>query len=673
MPGSISNGSERMRYSLPGTRRLNVMRQYVRLLIGLIVVCVGCDFIVEQVPVFATSIMHMSKNVYAHYYLVQIVQRQPMFFWPVAGILLASGFLILLVVDRLLRQTKLPADIPFTGPNVSMQTVVMPVIQSQADRSRGLPERSEGVPGATDFFGRSIEQQQVRARLTRGLAAIVGIAGIGKSALAGEVLSTLAEERQYADGVIVMRADGLSGGTHGALFLLRAILAAFGAFPEETDAESLADLTYTQLAGKSALVLLDNVEAGLDLAALLYPLRLAGIAVLMTTRHTLPSDVVPGGAVIELHALPGDEARRFFAQYAGLPAEIHAVDRIVKALGSNTLALQLMAAYAANSQIDIFTLAGQIEDNPQLLSIAADPGQGLAAIFAHCIEALPRELQLFFSALAVFPAPDFGWRAAIAAGAALSLNAETSNDALTNFSQRALVRVTCDATMSASGDRERIRMHPLLKGYLSERFADLSIDQQHHIAHVVAIWQGEYAETVPDADLIPDLANIERAIDWAHTEGEDQIVARITTRMSDFWQGRNATTEPKRYLPWAIEAAQRLVDTTGLVVDHYRLSKLAQAYGDLLHRLGDPVQAAQHYEQSFAIDQELANTFNQGVDLNELGDLLRQQGDLVGAQRKYEQYLAIMQPFHDTRITGKVLSKLGDVLAQQGDLIRARQ
>ena len=232
-----------------------------------------------------------------------------------------------------------------------------------------------------------------------------------------------------------------------------------------------------------ALVLLDNVEEGLPLAALIATLGALDVTVLVTARHR-PS--VPGLTLRPLDVLDPDAARTLFAErytQAGGAWEAardgDAAARIAALLGRLPLAIELAAADAALDGAGVAALADHLAARNRLdpLTDPTDPQRGVRFAFGQSYAKLTPPIQAAFAVLGL-PA-GYDWpRGLIESLLEVPLegveDAPAPDAALVALAARSLV--TLAAEDGAEGATEpRVRLHPLLRDYAGERIAALAV------------------------------------------------------------------------------------------------------------------------------------------------------------------------------------------------------
>jgi tetratricopeptide (TPR) repeat protein len=380
-----------------------------------------------------------------------------------------------------------------------------------------------------------------------------------------------------------------------------------------------------------------------------------------------------------LEVMSPEEALRLFAQSYGRPdtldltrTERAAAEKIVKALGYHTLAIKLEGANAAELALDLGVIAGELEARPDR-GLDLEDGETPAAVqraFARSVEALPDDARRLFSSLAAFATAEFGRDAALALAAGLQPPA-TEND-LNLLVRRALLEASLNQQMPEASDRQRLRLHPLLRAYAGRGFATLPAAGRDAAASALAVYYAGYTNEVADVALVPDEENITGALEWAHARDEQSLVMRLCDGMRQYWRDRSKNRERRAYLPWGIAAAEAIVTATSPNGERLLLARLYSAYGEVQLLSGRTAEATSLMERSLGIRRDAGDQRGEGIVLSLLGDILRQRGDLAGAQANYERVLAIMREVGDTRGEGVALSLLGDILRQRGDLAGAQ-
>ena len=215
------------------------------------------------------------------------------------------------------------------------------------------------LPSAlTPFVGRVVERAALSAALGgHRLVTAVGPGGVGKTRLALGVAADLGD--RFADGVWYVDLVPVTD----ALMIAAAIADALGL--GEHRGSSAADSVLGWLAGREALLVLDNCEHLLDGVAVLLERLLAAaprLAVLATSRARLlvPFEQVfpvPGLSVQADDGGPGDAVALFLGRAAAGGSPVRAEDNeriaaLCRALDGMALAIELAAARYASLGLD---------------------------------------------------------------------------------------------------------------------------------------------------------------------------------------------------------------------------------------------------------------------------------------------------------------------------------
>ncbi|HEY8322933.1 MAG TPA: NB-ARC domain-containing protein, partial [Ktedonobacterales bacterium] len=414
------------------------------------------------------------------------------------------------------------------------------------------------------------------------IAATNGLAGIGKSALAGALARMLHATDRYPDGIAVVACNDLTD----PVTVLRRALARFDLEekePPEQTVEQLSGLAQ-RVFGKlpRALIILDNVEPALDIAQVTKPLRVAGAALLLTSRQRLPSAAVSADDSRELELLSPQEAVAVFLEnrqrenepVEATPSEADraAIAQIVEALGCHTLAVKLAAPRSRGR--DLARLAAEYTADPRLglklrdANVDPKPGDKVEAVdvvMSSSVASAPAPARQLFAALGAFASNDIGRDALLAVGGALGdPDTAASLDALLDLR---LADAYLSADLPAGADRERLRLHPLVRAFARDLLdgertvADdppWPAERRTEALRAMTAWYANYTNATPDEARLLDEANIGGALAWAESDGDDRLLARLVNGMVSFWEVRSRTEARQAYLPLAVAAAQRV-------------------------------------------------------------------------------------------------------------------
>jgi hypothetical protein len=192
--------------------------------------------------------------------------------------------------------------------------------------------------------------------------------------------------------------------------------------------------------------------------------------------------------------------------------------------------------------------------------------QAVRATFANSYQALPEDARRLFATLAAVATAECGRQAVAALAAALDiLSGRATIDALV---RRALADAAVNESMPQESDRERLRLHALLRAFAAEAFAPWPAEQQAQAYAALAAHYTDYANPTEDLALAPDEANITGALEWLHANAADDpdpdlVTARNCSGMANCWRETGRTQAGLTYLPWGTAAAERVAERTG--------------------------------------------------------------------------------------------------------------
>ena len=561
------------------------------------------------------------------------------------------------------------------GGSIVAVPQVVPELSSVGAAVKELePPFDDGqLPPPEYFVGRLEDLEwvmlQMRAGRTTAITALNGLGGIGKTALAAVAVQKLREERAFPNGIAVIFCIGLVD----AVDILRRVLARFDPQrrqPETSDPTALYEVAYRLLKGKKALIVLDNVEPGLDIGKVVAPLKGAGATLLLTSRQVLSRAVVPVEASRLLELLPSEDALELFARSLGYRGseelslgERRAAQRIIKVLDRHTLAVRLAAAYAADLRLDLDVLARNLEQDPLQVPEGEIP-RAVMLVFSQSTEALSPDALRLFAALAAFETPVFGRNAALALAEKLGLSQpRLSVDLLV---LRALVGAYVDEGMPAESDRERLRLHPLLRAFAAEHLKQWTGGERDAAYHAIALYYVTYFNKTTDKGLSVDEANIIGALEWAHRHEQHELVVTLCSGMQSFWLYRLRMSACQVFLPWGVAAASTIAAQTGNREDRLRAADLSLTYGQMLRYTGRVDEAEEVLERNLVIRREVEDRRGEEEVLSALGQLYRRSGRTALAEQYFLQALAILRDVPNKRSEGLVRLRMARIARRQG-------
>jgi tetratricopeptide (TPR) repeat protein/transcriptional regulator with XRE-family HTH domain len=568
---------------------------------------------------------------------------------------------------------------------------------SKRESLRKIPFDGVLLLEPSNFVGRNDDLawvlEQLRPGGTMRIAALRGLGGIGKTSLASVAIRRLHDEHCFPDGIAVVVCQDLKD----AADVLHRILSRFDPQHRESETSDFTDLseiTHRLLHGKKALIVLDSLQPELAIEQVIAPLRAAGVALLLTSRHVLSPTAIPIEATRKLDLLLKEDALELFARSLGkkevadLDArERTAAERIVRALDRHTLAVKLAGINAFISLRDLEALADELASPLGAFDLFEDDmPHAVRQVFSRSLEALSEEAQQLFASLAAFTTTDFGRQAVIALGTGLGISMP---EALYRLIRHSLIDGFSSYEMPRQiSDFERQRLHLLLRALAVTEFERWSDKRQQLAYETLARYYADYARKLLDAApnleamataCDPDMTNIHASLQWAYTHQQYQLVMSICDSMQHVWGNRWLTDDSLHYLPWGIEAARTISETTQNREDRLCLAQLCLSYGYVLQLTsgagaGQSLESARsYYKQSLTIARELHDRRIEGIALHQLGRVVRKLGDLEQAERHYHEALPILREIQNQREEAWTLAFLGQIKRDRGELEEAEQ
>ncbi|WP_069803945.1 AAA family ATPase [Thermogemmatispora onikobensis] len=601
-------------------------------------------------------------------------------------------------------------------------------------------------PRPTHLIGRQRELQQLLHALRDegpGIYIISGMPGVGKSALAAELAHLLATDanryrRCFPDGIVALSARGCQG-LPGLRTLLQRLLAllsmgqrqpeqASGALalpPELTPAQTncseaemtaLLDQVRTRLAGKRALLLLDDLDSP-------FPLRQAAEVLLTCSSHQgerlsasceyltgssmlVISRIVPSATALPTHhyhlepLAPADALSLFLTllgrRTSALSAsELQAAEQICEAVGGLPRAIEL-AATAVGAGVSCELLAERLSLHP--LDALLDSEGELRRLLAEALDTLPQETRELLLQLVPLMARPFSLAEAadwqqrctgtspgvggesppgqtFIAEPASSLQRTLASTAahLARLVRSSLLDLHLEMESRAGGSdgvqEQRYRVHPLLRAYVQE-------EQQRQQAALLT-FATEQQHNIPalkrrQAELLLTLSQV-------YQSGQDRIFLQLLQALLGLL-AHVPLSESEPLLLRGLEISQRSGDL-------FSLASFLQRLGALHFYRGHLQQAHQRFEESLQVAQQALQpgqplpAFKQGSHPRSYlarsrfyqAALASSEGDLALAQRYINIFLRICQECGDVRGTIEALKLQGRYAYRQSRQQEARQ
>jgi len=513
-------------------------------------------------------------------------------------------------------------------------------------------------PPPKDFKGREEEIADILFNFEKGatITGLRGMGGIGKTALALVLADKI--KSQFPDGQIFVDMRGTSNNPElPSLTPAEAMAQVIRAYnpvdrlPENSN--ELRGLYLSILAGKRALLLLDNAANGEQVEPLLPPV---GCAVLITSRIKF---ALPGLAEKDLDILPLDKACELLLEIA--PRIGNRAESLAKVCGRLPIALRNAAgALAEKKDLSVPEYAKRLNDKVALLKL-------VKGSFGLSYELLTPGRKKQWRRLSVFP-EDFDRDAATAV---LKMAPGPSAEALSYLVRWSLV----DFAATPDSEEGRYKLHDLARLFAESCLEgdELADAQQKHAKYYSKVLsQAENLYDKGGTNVLAGLKLFDR--EWANIKvGQAWIKNMIQVlnklKKSDLksilqlarsYAGDGGSVldlrlHPREKIGWfetGLKAARMMRDRGA---EGVHLGVLGSAYDSL----GDFYKAKEYQEKSLAIALEIGDRKSEGRALGNLGLVYDNLGDYHKAIEYQERSLAISREIGDRKSEGKALGVLG--------------
>jgi predicted ATPase/class 3 adenylate cyclase len=540
---------------------------------------------------------------------------------------------------------------------------------------------------ATPLVGREGNLDQLCAALAGPevrLVTLTGTGGIGKTRLALAAAAALGGAFPHGVYFVALAA------VRDAEVMWKTLA---GSLDVTVEAQA-ADAVTAYLAGRRALLVLDNLEQ-LDGAAAVVAALLAaapGLVLLATSRrplhvmgeHELPVPPLKVPGQLGVREVAASAAARLFAQQASMVRSGFAV--------------------TADNAADIAAICGRLDGLPLAIELAASrvkllSPRALLARLGHTVglaaaetgrplrqQTLRNTVAWSYDLLAPGAAQVFRRMSVFAGGSdldALAAVAVTEDGATAGsdaLEQVAELHDVSLVTVTEGIDGEpRIGMLETIRDYALERLGqddDLDAARLRHAGHYAAVAERARDQLDGPAQLSAldrleaDHDNLRAALAWSLDaaggagEGERAVIGlRLVQALTLFWYQHGHVTEGRGWLQRAMD----LVSADGGAP----LAGVAHGLGVLMDTQGEPDAARRLFERSLAIWRELGDRDLLARELNSLGIVHHRLGDLEVARSFLEESIAIAREIGNPVRLAAALTNLGQLESGAGNFDRA--
>jgi len=546
--------------------------------------------------------------------------------------------------------------------------VPQPASAAQTTAMR-VPVPNQLPAAVLDFQGRERQVEELLQALRGGAmaAAVCGMGGSGKTALALHVAHRLAKESP--DGPLFIELGGTSAGPLSAVEALGRVVLSFEPGARLPDApDQVARLYRSVLDGRQVLILLDDANDAAQVEPLLR-WRAPTTRILMTLRGAL---ALPGVPCLELDCMSADEARALLRGIFGTRQVSDAdLDLLAERCGHLPIALRVAGTFLAmHPNWTIAEYVSSLSNEGECLELLRIEGAktlDVAAVLALSASDLAREepaLAGRWQQLAVFS----GRFDTTAAAAVWEVPFNDARAALTELLRRAMIRYdppthryhwnafmrdVARMPLSAAGDAAA-------GAALGRRLATAAL--RHSAYYHWVLERAEQLYVLGGTATLEGLQMFDRerrqivaghAFALAH--GGGKTGARLLAAYGEAAPYLvNLRLHARERVAWneaAVAACRQLGDREA---EGCRLTNLGNAYADC----GDAAGAIRCYEKAVAIARELVDRQQESVRLGNLGGAYADLGQPRRAIGYFSDALVLARLCGDRRAEASHLGNL---------------
>jgi len=481
-------------------------------------------------------------------------------------------------------------------------------------------------PRPSPFVNRETEiQQAINALLDSqvSVAALVGIAGIGKTTLALEIAHRLLSRGDFTGGIIWLPARNLRSSDD----IIGIVETTLGVSRAEIRAWLNSHQCLVVLDG------LDEIDKQHESTVERFLIELLPSKVLVTSRKHL--EILSPTVVVEVGALDEKASVELFSLLWGQQRELSSAERqtaaeIARALGNHPLAITIAAGLVRGDYAETRNLALQASD---ILGELENKQERAALLHTLASSA---------QAQGDYSGAELLYQQSLEVEEQLG-DLQGKSATLNNLAQIYFTRGDLDRALALYFESLEIK----------ERLGDL----QGKSATLNNLAQIYFTR----GDLDRALALYFESLEIKERLGDLQGKSATLNNLAQVYFARGDLDGALRLYQESLALTERLGDIRGKSA---ALNNLAQVY----FARGDLAGALRLYQESLALTERLGDIRGKAAVLHNLAQIYSTRGDLAGALHLYQESLALTERLGDIRGKAAVLHNLAQIHFARGDL-----
>ncbi|MCP4359645.1 MAG: tetratricopeptide repeat protein [Chloroflexi bacterium] len=503
--------------------------------------------------------------------------------------------------------------------------VALPPLESSSPQ--WTPPPFQAPSQTRHFIGRQQILTELEERLQQSprtaVQALVGMGGVGKSALAVEIAHAVQDD--FADGVLWATVA-----TSEPLAILESWAQAYGYdFSRIGDLESMANAFRGVLAEKQVLMVLDDVMSVTRIRPLLP--NGPGVQVLITTRDQDLAYALDA-AVWPLAELSATNGRLLLTRILGeerIQAESAAADEIGVLLQQLPLAVEIVAQrLKSRPRRKLADVARRLRDEDRRLSELKISDRAVRASFGLSYATLDAGLRRLFALLGLFGGRSF---TAVPLAAVAELDRYEAEDRI--FALVAL-------SLAQEDGEVRYKQHPLLADFAREKLAEEG-DREGVYGRFARHYLTFAQQQQHDYDALrPEWDNLMAAMETAYDHELWPVVIDFADVLHDAWFNRSRYTQARQGYEWTYKASLTLKDEVSL-------AKCLLNWGEACIEQNDYEEATQHLNDGLTAQVQMNNLEGIATVNYHLSRIALEQGKYDEAKQLLDASLLIRERLHD--------------------------